>query len=195
MCGVFYVDDDTAREIEKIVRKVDAQLKEKYKAKDVRPTETATIIMADKEGLTAQKQRWGFPGFGTQKVIINARAETALEKKMFRENVLRRRIVIPAAGFYEWNAQKEKVTFTARKGQPMFFAGFYGYFEGEDRFVILTTGANESMKDVHDRMPLILEPYEIEPWLNDDKNLEGLLGKVPDFITRKQEYEQQKLSL
>ena len=42
-------------------------IEEKYKAKDVHLTETATIIVADKEGLTARKQRWGFPGFGTQK--------------------------------------------------------------------------------------------------------------------------------
>ena len=60
MCGRFYIDDETAREIEKIVRRVDAQFREQYKAKDVRPTETATIIMAEKEGLTAQQQRWVF---------------------------------------------------------------------------------------------------------------------------------------
>ena len=50
----------------------------------------------------------------------------------------------------------------------MFIVGFYESFEGEDRFVILPTGVNESMKDVHDWLSLILESYEMESWLNDD---------------------------
>lgn len=194
MCGVFYVDDDTAREIESMVRKVDAQLKKQSGTRDIRPTDTATIISADNNGLIAKSQKWGFPGYGDQKVIINARSESVLEKRMFQESVLHRRIVIPAAGFYEWNAQKEKVMFTAtRNKQPLFLAGFYGHFEGEDRFVILTTGANESMRDVHDRMPLILEHCEIEEWLLENKKLDGFLKKIPLALQKKQEYEQQKL--
>lgn len=196
MCGRFFVDDETAREIERIVRKVDAQLKNQQGIRDIRPTDTATIISADKNGLIAKSQKWGFPGYGDQKVIINARSEYVQEKRLFQDSVLHRRIVIPAAGFYEWNAQKEKVMFTAaRKKQPLFLAGFYGHFEGEDRFVILTTGANESMMSVHDRMPLILDHYEVEEWLLENKKLDGFLKKIPLTLQKKQEYEQQKLLL
>lgn len=196
MCGVFYVDDDTAREIERTVRKVDAQLKEERRTGNIRPTDVAAVWSADKEGLIASAKRWGFPGFGTQKVIINARAETVLEKKTFRESVLKRRIVIPASGFYEWNAQKEKATFTSGStGKMLLLAGFYSRFEDEDRFVILTTAANESMKDTHDRMPLILEPGEVVPWIRDEHNLSGFLTKVPRALQKKQDYEQQKLML
>lgn len=196
MCGRFFVDDETAREIERIVRKVDAQLKKHQGIRDILPMDTATIISADNNGLIAKSQKWGFPGYGDQKVIINARSESVLEKRMFQDSILHRRIVIPATGFYEWNAQKEKVTFTAaRDKQTLFLAGFYGFFEGEDRFVILTTGANETMRTVHDRMPLVLEHHEIEEWLLENKKVDGFLKKIPPALQKKQEYEQQKLLL
>ena len=177
-----------------MVRKVDAQLKKQRGTRDIRPTDTATIISADNNGLIAKFQKRGFPRYGDQKVIINARSESVLEKRMFQNCVLHRRIVIPAAGFYEWNAQKEKVTFTASQNkQPLFLAGFCGHFEGEDRFVILTTRANETMRTVHDRMPLVLEHHEIEEWLLENKKLNEFLKKIPPALQKKQEYEQQKL--
>lgn len=61
--------------------------------------------------------------------------------------------MIPAAGFYEWSRQKEKNTFYRKDGKPLYLAGFYDRFDKEDRFVILTTVANASMRPVHDRMP------------------------------------------
>lgn len=67
--------------------------------------------------MIADVKRWGFFGIAKQKLLINTRAETVLERKMFRDSVLRHRIIIPAAGFYEWNSYKEKVTFTARDAQ------------------------------------------------------------------------------
>ena len=114
---------------------------------------------------------------------------------MFRESVLRRRLIIPAAGFYEWNRKKEKVTFTsAVKEQPiLYMAGFYNRFGEEDRFVILTTGANGSMADVHERMPLLLKHQELEEWLRDDSRLGEFLHKEPHGLKRKMEYEQQTL--
>lgn len=191
MCGRFYIDDDTAREIEKMIRKVDKQLRRERKTGDIHPTESATVITAEQKELIATDKKWGFPGFGHSKVIINARAESALEKKMFRDSVLNRRLIIPATGFYEWNQSKEKVTFM--KNEPLYMAGFYNRFGDEDCFVILTTAANQSMREIHDRMPLILEPEEIEQWLLDDKKAKELLHKVPGLLNKKMEYEQQRL--
>lgn len=198
MCGRFYVDDDTAREIERVVRKVDEQLRREKHTGDIHPTQQAAVITAGQEGMTAENKRWGFPGFGTRKVIFNARAESVLEKKMFRESVLRRRLIVPASGFYEWNAGKEKVTFTAMNTEQkassiLFLAGFYNRFADGDRFVILTTAANASMKDTHDRMPLILEPQELETWLWEEECLDALLHKEPRQLRKKLDYEQQVL--
>ena len=201
MCGRFYIDDDTAREIEKTIRKTDEKLRRERG--DVRPADVATVITAAQSklataaqsSLTTAAQRWGFPGFGDRKLIINARAESVLEKNMFRESVLKRRILVPAAGFYEWNRKKEKAVFTARSKPILYLAGFYSHFEGEDRFVILTTEANASMRDVHDRMPLMFEGEEIEAWLRDDRRLEDMLHKVPQQLHKNMDYEQQTLNL
>lgn len=199
MCGRFYVDDETAREIQKLVRKIDEQLKKAKMVGDVHPTECAAVISAENHELRASVKRWGFPGLGNQRVLINARAETVQEKRMFRDNVQQHRIVIPATGFYEWNHAKEKATFTAEESEGgktgiLYLAGFYGNFDGEDRFIILTTAANESMREVHDRMPLILEQDEVEGWLCDDSRLGTFLKKKPGQLRRRMEYEQQRLA-
>ena len=112
---------------------------------------------------------------------------------MFRESVEHRRIVIPATWFYEWNRQKEKNIFY-RKSQPvLFMAGFYNRYQDEDRFVILTTVANQSMQPVHDRMPLLLEQDEIVPWIFDRGKTESFLHKVPCLLERRTEFEQMSL--
>ena len=195
MCGRYYFDSDTAKEIEKTIRMVDEKLRMERLCKDIHPTENAPVISYHQGGMIAVDKKWGFPGFDSGKVIFNARAESALEKKMFRESVLRRRLIIPAAGFYEWNRKKEKVTFTsAVKEQPiLYMAGFYNKYGNEDRFVILTTGANDSMVDVHERMPLLLKHQELEEWLRDDRRVEEFLHSKPHGLKRKTEYEQQTL--
>lgn len=195
MCGRFYIDDDTAREIEKTIRKVDEKLRLERGTKDIHPTEYAPVMSCQQGSIIAADKKWGFPGFDSGKVIFNARAESVLEKKMFRESVLQRRLVIPAAGFYEWNRKKEKVTFTsAIKEQPiLYMAGFYNKYGNEDRFVVLTTGANGSMADVHERMPLLLKYQELEEWLRDDRRLEEFLHREPHGLKRAMEYEQQTL--
>ena len=195
MCGRFYIDDDTAREIEKTIRLVDEKLKMERYSKDIHPTESAPVISYQHGGMFLADKKWGFPGFDSGKVIFNARSESVLEKKMFRDSVMKRRLIIPASGFYEWNRQKEKVTFTsAVKAQPiLYMAGFFNRYGNEDRFVILTTGANDSMVDVHERMPLLLKDQELEEWLRDDRRLEEFLHSEPHGLQRKMEYEQQKL--
>lgn len=198
MCGRFFVLDETTEAIERLVREVKDGLKEERRTGDIYPTERAAVISVGENGMIADMKRWGFPGFEKKKVLINARAETVLERKTFRDSVLKRRIIIPAAGFYEWDNQKEKVTFTAidvcdKRNSLLFMAGFYNRFEGEERFIILTTGANESMREVHDRMPLILERDELETWLYEDGKLEEMLHKEPRRLHREIEYEQQRL--
>ena len=199
MCGRYYVDDDTAREIEKLVRQVDEKMRQTsaagihLQAKDIHPSELAPVITAEGDGLCCRWQKWGFPGFSGKQLIFNARCESALEKRMFREGVESRRIVVPAAGFYEWNKNKEKNIFY-RKGQPvLYMAGLYNRYQDEDRFVILTTAANDSMKPVHDRMPLVLERDEIHKWLVQDQLVETFLCKTPVLLERQAEFEQMNL--
>lgn len=199
MCGRYYVDDDTAREIERIIRVAEEKLTKVtptpllIPSGDIHPTDIAPILVADDRTLCCHMQKWGLPGFDGKQVIFNARSESALEKPTFRDAIARRRIVVPAAGFYEWNTRKEKSTFY-RKGHPvLFMAGVYNPYEGGNRFVILTTAANPSMEPVHDRMPLLLEEKEILPWMLDLDAAKEILLKTPYLLERKTEFEQLSL--
>jgi len=192
MCGRYYVDDETAREIEKLVRDLDRKLQIE-RTGDVFPAQNATIIKGQEHHLAAEQMRWGFPGFEKGKLLINARAETALERPTFRESVQDRRCIIPARGFYEWNKSKEKFTFERKETPVLFMAGCYNRYEGQERFVILTTDANSSVAPVHNRMPLILEPEELKDWVLDDLATEFLLHKAPVLLEQRAEYEQMRL--
>lgn len=199
MCGRYYVDDETAKEIERIIRIADEKVKRMsateltLQAKDIHPTDTAPILMQSGNGLCCRLQKWGFPGFDGKQVIINARSESAMEKKMFKDSVEHRRIVIPATWFYEWNCKKEKSTFCREDRKVLLMAGVYSRYQDEERYVILTTAANESMKPVHDRMPLILEETEIMPWIFDEMKYKEILLKSPCLLERRSEYEQLSL--
>lgn len=199
MCGRYYIDDVTAQEIDKLVRQIDEKLRRasagdiRLQPKDIHPSEIAPVLTTDDRGLCCRWQKWGFPGFQGKQLIFNARSESALEKRTFRDSVEQRRIVVPAAGFYEWSKNKEKNVFY-RKGQPvLYMAGFYNRYDNEERFVILTTEANDSMRPVHDRMPLILEEKEILAWLSDDNATGKILQKTPSLLERKVEFEQMSL--
>ena len=197
MCGRYYVDDETAREIEKLIRQVNEKMNKAenihLQAGDIHPSEVAPVIAADHNDLCYKWQRWGFPGFHGKQLIFNARSESALEKKMFKESAEHRRVVVPATWFYEWNKNKEKNIFYREKQPVLYMAGLYNLYQDEDRFVILTTAANESMKPVHDRMPLLLERDEIEKWLFEDSQTENLLHKTPALLERRADFEQMSL--
>lgn len=192
MCGRYYVDDGTAKEIEKVVREVDVMLK-KERGGDVYPSQSAAVLTGKAPGLRAEAMSWGFPQYYKKGLLINARAETVLERKTFRDSVLHRRCIIPAKHFYEWDSGKNKVTFLRKDEPVLYMAGFYNQFQDEERFIIITTQANASVKQVHNRMPLILEKNELEDWIYDDKFLDFALQKVPVQLQKQQEYEQQSL--
>ena len=209
MCGRFYVDEGTAREIEQIIRGVDLRI-QKMRTGDIYPSQSAGILTCNsrqKNPLSAgsaaensptlelTEMHWGFPQYQKKGLLINARAETALERKTFRESILHRRCVIPARHFYEWDSEKNKVTFFREDRPVLFMAGFYNRFQDEVRFIILTTQANASVSPVHSRMPLILDEGELEDWVYDDIFTEYALHKTPTELLREQEYEQQSLFL
>ena len=200
MCGRYYVDDETAREMEKLVRQMDErrrreslQAVSRIVAGDICPGKDAPVLSGKDGSICCGWQRWGFPGFEGKKLIFNARCESAPEKSMFRDGILHKRIVIPASWFYEWNPRKEKNIFCRNDMPVLFMAGVGRRYEDGEHFVILTTAANASMKPVHDRMPLILERQEITEWMLDDTKTESILHKIPCLLERKTDYEQMSL--
>lgn len=123
--------------------------------------------------------------------LINARSETVREKPAFRQAFKQRRCIIPADGFYEWqrtDGRKQPFFFQMRDESPFGFAGLWEQWKGEEGQVInsctiLTTAANEVLRPVHDRMPVILRPDDYALWLDHDTRklemVEDLLRPYP----------------
>ena len=192
MCSRYYINDDIPDEVSALFagRKNPGL---NWSARDIHPGEKAPIIARDKTGIFLGEMKWGFPQYSGKGLFINARAETALQKKTFGESVIYRRCVIPARHFYEWDASKNKVTFLRKNSSVLYMAGFFNMIQDEVRFVVLTTQANQSVSPVHDRMPLILETEGVENWICDNSRTQTFLQKVPLALQRTQEYEQQRL--
>ncbi len=189
VCGRFYIDNKIWRGLPETVEcRIPDRIAEMRM--DIVPSQQPPVLRLQSERMLLEPMRWGLPGTD-KKLLINARAETVLERPMFRESFLYRRLIIPAAGFYEWSAAKEKAEFTRPDADAMFLAGFYNLYGGENRFIILTVPANISVSPVHDRMPLILEPGVLEKWLYSTPEAERMLGNTMPPLARRQEYEQQ----
>lgn len=190
MCSRYYVDPDMMEEIIKVVQKIDQRIHPTRK--DIRPTDFAPVIGQSEYGLELSMCRWGYPLSKGKNLVINARVENVMDKPSFQNGILYHRLLIPAEGFYEWNNQKEKSTFSRSDSSVLYMAGFCDWLENERRFVILTTAANDSMKKIHDRMPLILEREQIADWFDNSK-MSALLYQTPALLNRQTEYEQQSL--
>ena len=188
MCGRYYIEEETT----KYIWSAFPSLKETFPITekcDFMPSATANAIIAGGDAMTGSSLQWGFPGYDG-KLLINARAETAAEKPTFADSVRERRCVLPAAGFYEWNRKKEKVSFFLEKKPVLYLAGIFRPYGDEMRFVILTREANESMLPVHDRMPLMIPEDAVEDWILDDKMTEEFLRQELPQLDSYQEYEQ-----
>lgn len=202
MCGRYYVDDDTAKEIEKLVRQADEKLRRASAAAisrigstDIHPSEEAPVLLAEDGGLACVWLRWGFPMQQGQKkgLVFNARCESAAEKPFFRDGIRHRRIAVPATAFYEWDKSKTKYTFREQGRKALFMAGCCRHYSDGEHFVILTTDANSSMQPVHDRMPLLLEEAEVRDWVLDSGRTDSLLRKIPPLLDRAADFEQMSL--
>ena len=123
--------------------------------------------------------RWGLVPFWAKDAkvgysTINARAEEAAQKPAFREALRRRRCLVPADAFYEWERSdpknKKAFAIALKSGEPYAFAGLWDRWrpkEGEplETFSILTTDANETLEPIHNRMPVILARKDYGRWL------------------------------
>jgi putative SOS response-associated peptidase YedK len=165
---------------------------------NIAPSQQVPIVRqrpdGTREALTA---RWGLiphwvKDLGSFKAsLFNARAESAADKPSFRDAMRRGRCVLPASGFYEWTgggSTKQPYHVIRRDGRPMALAGLWSVWSRGDApllsCTILTTRPNQVMRPLHDRMPVILAPDELDRWLDpgsdDPERLEDLLGPYDD---------------
>ncbi|MEQ9619849.1 MAG: SOS response-associated peptidase [Deltaproteobacteria bacterium] len=164
---------------------------------NIAPSQDCPVITVECDRRVLGMMRWGLvPPWARDAKggyrMINARAETVSEKASFREPLRKTRCLVPASGFYEWKKPDKKTRipyfFRLRDSTLFAFAGLWAVWQHgkEDElhsFTIITTGANELMEPVHDRMPVILrekdEAVWLDPELKDPDDLMPLLAPFP----------------
>ena len=178
MCGRFFVSKGFNIKLAEFAGKNGIDNAEDFAASegDVRPSDMSAVIALESKKPVFRQMKWGFSSDFLKKSVINARAESLLEKKMFSEHAKNRRCVIPASGFYEWDPAGNCFRFTSGS-RLVLLAGIYRNEADGEHYTIITTGANSSMSPVHDRMPVMIEYEELPDWLG------GSFGK---YLSRKQ---------
>ena len=185
MCGRYQFVEKEDRDIQDILNEIDHKYGEgAMKTGEIFPTNLVPVLVPRNAAIIPELLIWGFPNFHNKGVVINARAETAQERPMFKKSLLTKRCVIPTTGFYEWDAEKKKYLFTMPDAGLLYMAGLFNMFDGEERFTILTTEANTSMTDIHNRMPVVLKKDDLNGWIFDTEEAMQLLHRAPPLLEK-----------
>ena len=152
-----------------------------YPRYNIAPTQEVLAVRSDGDGNRAEMMRWGLvpswakdPKIGNR--MINARSETLSERPSFRAAYKRRRCLIVADSFYEWKRDgrsRTPIRIMLESEEPFAFAGLWESWKRPDEnwmlsCTIITTSANELVSEIHDRMPVILDPDVESVWLDPD---------------------------
>jgi len=170
---------------------------------NIAPTQLAPVVRTTADGNRELAElRWGLipswasdPSIGSR--MINARSETAATKPAFRSAMRQRRCLIPADGFYEWQKEgslKQPMFIHRSDNAPFAFAGLWEHWNDPEQrpletFTILTTAANEQLRPLHERMPIIVRAENYSKWLDpatiDPSAVAALLTDPPqDLVLR-----------
>ena len=183
MCGRYQFTAEQCEEIRQIADAIQRKHgKESWAPGEIRPANYAPVLVAASDSPVPQLMKWGYQLPNT--LVINARAETAAEKPLFRESIGTRRCLIPSTGFYEWDISKRKYLFTLPEEPVLYMAGLYDRRGSEDCYCILTTAPNASMRPIHDRMPLVIPPRKMQDWLIDGTAALSMLSMQPPELMR-----------
>jgi putative SOS response-associated peptidase YedK len=166
---------------------------------NIAPTQPIAIVRLVEGERRFALVRWGLlPSWVKDpkafSLVINARGESILDKPAFRAAMKRRRCLIPADGFYEWQKagdRKRPFFIHAKMGTPLAFAGLWETWTGPngeelETAAIVTTRANGTLAPIHDRMPVIVPPEAFDLWLNcndvDAKTAEAMIAPAPGDV-------------
>lgn len=196
MCGRYYIDEESNQELLKIIRNLDQRLQgvptqpgkkeRRIKTGEIFPSDTVPIICQGKESARYDAATWGYTVADKSSLIINARSESAHEKPLFSHSYKSNRVVIPASGFFEWthDTNKQKYYFTSPEDPILYMAGISRTHDNNQNFVILTTQANESMEDIHNRMPVLLYKEEIPDYLSSMERADYYIQRKSALLKR-----------
>ena len=192
MCGRYYLEN-TIEMVPFIEKMMKSPLVRKWNdtsavltSGEIRPTDVVPVIAPDKSGKqSVYPMKWGYPG--QQKLLINARVETAAEKPTFRADWKSHRCIVPASYYFEWehlplNNGKtktgDKYVIQPKGSSVTWLCGLYRIEDNFPRFVILTRDAAEDIRFIHDRMPLIMPEELVDDWIKPDSDPNTLIEKA-----------------
>ena len=196
MCGRYALYGPVSRKNRSAIEFLDGEIEfgPRYNAA---PSQDLPVFrVSSRQGRGLVLMRWGLiPSWARDRSIgarmINARAETVAEKPAFRVAFRHRRCLVPMSGFYEWKKEAgRKVPYFIHLLNTDAFAaaGLYEFWAGKDgegpieSYTIITTEANEMIRPLYERMPVILPPDDYEAWLDPDNNeVEGLKARLKPY--------------
>ena len=203
MCTRFYVEPETEELQETIEEMNRSPLVPRFlkagsgvqTSGEVRPTHVVPVLAPNRDGEKAvYPMRWGFQ-IRDYSLIVNARSETAAEKRSFREAWEKHRCIIPASWYYEWEHIEtpagrtklgDRYAIQPRGRHIAWLCGLYRIEEGFPVFVVLTREPSEELRWIHDRMPVILPGDLVEEWIRPDTKPEEMLKlALTDMIMEK----------
>jgi putative SOS response-associated peptidase YedK len=159
---------------------------------NVSPTQLMPVIVWEDLAPRVYPMRWGvIPSWSKEPKMqfstINAKAETLNTSRIWKPLLQKKRCLVPADGFYEWESilgKKMPWRFTLKNEEPFCFAGLWDMWEHPSQapelrtYTIITTTANKIVERVHNRMPVILHESDYETWLREPR--EDLLKPFPE---------------
>ena len=199
MCTRFYIErssDDYKEHPALINRFYGIYSKGVITSGEVRPTDVVPVIAPDKKGARSTfPMKWGFTLPKSNQPLVNARVETASTKPTFKDSWERRRCIIPAAWYYEWEHFKsadgriktgDKYVIQPASSDITCLCGLYRIEGDIPVFTVLTTTPTKELSRIHDRMPLILPKEYIDDWIDPGSKADDLLQyALTDMIIEK----------
>lgn len=195
MCTRYFIEKDTP-EFNDVIDKI---LKSSFYMKivsehgngmhyrgEIKPTDLVPVIAPNRSGnRSAYPMKWGLSVPGSDGPIINSRIESASSYNLFKESWERRRCIIPASWYYEWEHFKSsdgktkagsKYMIQPKGAMSTWLCGLYSYESNLPVFTILTCKSSGEVSKLHDRMPFMLPPDKIDEWINPDSDPKSLLS-------------------
>ncbi len=180
MCGRIVRERDDWGAFFGVVEESETRLPSRF---NIAPTQLDLFIREQEDGRHVVASRWGLiPTWAKDRSrggkMFNARAETLLERPAFRTLVARHRCIVPASGFYEWQATgrgKTPLYIHRADGAPLALAGLWSVWRDPERtadvasHTIITCAPNGFMTPIHNRMPVVLDQDAVEQWLAPDR--------------------------
>lgn len=142
---------------------------------NIAPTDRVPVVRPEAGGRRIVGLRWGLVpswsrGPSDMPLIINARSESLESKPAFRDLLAAHRCAVIADGFYEWRTEygvRQPYFIRRRDGAPLAFAALWDRWDRTESCAIATTDANQLLLPLHDRMPVVLSPEDLDPWLDE----------------------------